>query len=461
MDKSEKLWGGRFEENTNELVEQFSESVSYDWKLYQYDIEGSVVHAQMLEKIGVLTEEECEKIVNGLEEIKNEIEEKGSDFFDYKLEDVHMNIESALIEKIGDIGRKLHTARSRNDQVCLDVRMWLKEAVDVLLRNITLLQKSFVDLAEKNIKVIIPEYTHLQHAQPVLLAHHLLAYVEMLERDIERLEDCKKRTITMPLGSGACVGTSIPIDREFIKERLGFFALTENSVDAVSDRDFIIEFLSCLSIIAMHLSRLSQEFVLWSSSEFGYINLPDAYCTGSSMMPQKKNPDTLELIRGKTGSIYGALMAVLTTMKGLSLSYNRDMQEDKKELIIATNEIMISLRLLGELVPLVGINEDRCLEHANKGFMYATDMAEYLVKKNTPFREAHNIIGKIISYCVKEDKDVSKIKLSELKKYSDLFEKDIYEAITLKNCIESKDIIGGTATSQVTKQIEKWKHVLV
>ncbi|MBU0650730.1 argininosuccinate lyase, partial [bacterium] len=372
-----------------------------------------------------------------------------------------MNIEAMLVKKVGEAGKKIHTARSRNDQVALDIRLYLKtKLTNIVDFGLVSLLDEIVKFADKNIDVIMPEFTHLQHAQPVLMSHHMLAYAEMFLRDIGRIKDCLARINHLPLGSGACVGSGIAVDREFVKRQLKFGELSQNSVDAVSDRDFVIETLSVFSIIAMHLSRLSEELILWSSSEFKFIELPDEFCTGSSMMPQKKNPDTLELIRGKTGSVYGALMSVLTMMKGLPLAYNRDMQEDKKVLFDVIDISVVCLKLIAKLLPNIKVNKERCLECASKGYSYATDIADYLVKKGCAFREAHNIVGKIVAHCVHNNFEVSDMTLKELKDYSSLFEQDIYEAIKIENCIESKDVIGGTATEQVKKQIAKWKKRL-
>ena len=460
MAEENKLWGGRFKEETNRLLELYSESVSYDSILYKADIEGSIAHVKMLASIGVINSHERDLIVKTLKNIEKDIDEKGFDFFLIKYEDVHMNIEAELIKRIGDVGKKIHTARSRNDQIALDMRIYLLYRGASIIESIVDLIQEFVYFAEKNIDIIMPEFTHMQHAQPVLFSHHILAYVEMLSRDLARLSSAMERLDFMPLGSGACVGTGIKIDRELVKNELGFESLTRNSVDAVSDRDYILDFLYILSMVSMHLSRFCEEFILWSGPEFNFIELPDAFCTGSSMMPQKKNPDALELMRGKTGPIIGSLMSVFTTMKGLPLSYNRDMQEDKKGLFLALDDITYAIEICIELLPLVNVNKDACLSAANKGFAYATDIADYLVNKGCVFRAAHEIVGKLIGFCIKQGKNVSDLDIKKLREFSGLFNNDIYEAIKIENCIKSKDVFGGTAPAQVLKQIEHWKEFL-
>jgi argininosuccinate lyase len=451
-----KAWGGRFAKATDSLLEQFSESVSFDWNLYDVDIMGSLAHAEMLHKIGILNAMEKNQICKGLKSILKEIEKQGADWFDASLEDVHMNIETALMKKIGKASLKLHTGRSRNDQVALDLRMKLKQFSNQLLDLLKNLQSSIAGFAKDHIDVVIPEMTHMQHAQPVLLAHHMLAYVEMFARDMERIDDTYKRINVMPLGSGACVGSGLPLDRNFVKKQLGFAKLTQNSVDAVSDRDFIVEFLCNLSLIATHLSRLSEEWILWFSTEFNFIELSDVYCTGSSMMPQKKNADALELIRGNTASVIGDLTALLILIKGLPLTYNRDMQDDKRRLFETFTRVTQSIQIVTGLVATTSVNAKVCEAVAIDGFAYATDMSDYLVKKNLPFRESHHVVGAIVGHCCKNNCDVTDMTLKELKKFSTLFEKDIFIAISLENCLKSKDVLGGTAPKQVKKQLKKY-----
>ncbi len=418
MTGNTKAWGGRFETEPHPLLESFSESVSVDWVLWPYDIEGFIAHATMLGHVGILTDDETEQIIAGLMSIKNEIETQGQAFFSPEYEDVHMNIEARLIEKIGDAGKKLHAARSRNDQVALDVRLYVRNHVTMLIDfGLIPLMEVLVDFAASNDTVIIPEFTHLQHAQPVLLAHHMMAYVEMLMRDVERLKECRARVNRMPLGSGACVGSGLPIDRDHVRRALKFSSLTQNSVDAVSDRDFVIEVLSDCAMIVMHLSRLSEELILWVSPSFNFMTLPDHFCTGSSMMPQKKNPDALELIRGKTGAVYGALMHVLTLMKGLPLTYNRDMQDDKSPLFETCHTVLTALRLLQDLIPGITVNAEACIQAAQTGYTYATDIADYLVKKGCPFRESHHIVGRLVAHCVSENNDVSDMSIDTLQSY--------------------------------------------
>ncbi len=453
-----KAWGGRFSKATNQLLEQFSESVSFDWYLYDVDIEGSLAHSAMLHKIGVLSAKEKNAIHKGLKEIRKEIEQQGLDWFDVALEDVHMNIETRLTQKVGVAGQKLHTGRSRNDQVALDLRMKLKQYSEQLIELLTALQQSLVMFADHNSAVVIPEMTHTQHAQPVLLAHHMLAYVEMVSRDIERIQDTYKRIDVMSLGSGACVGSGLPLDREFVRKQLGFAKLSQNSVDAVSDRDFVVEFLNNLALVATHLSRLSEEWILWSTTEFAWIELGDDYCTGSSMMPQKKNADALELIRGNTASVYGDLVALLSLLKALPLAYNRDMQDDKRRLFETYLRIVQSLQISTGVIQSAQVNQDRCLEAARDGFAYATDMSDYLVKKGMPFRESHHVVGSIVGYCHKNKCDVADMTVAQLKKFSELFEDDIYKAITVQSCLASKNVIGGTAPRRVKQQLKK--HML-
>ncbi|MBI4847865.1 MAG: argininosuccinate lyase [Nitrospirae bacterium] len=398
-----KLWGGRFKEGTEKVVEDFTSSLSFDVRLWKYDIAGSVAHVKMLAKQKIILRKDAELILQGLQEIKEEIQ-TGRFRFSDKLEDVHMNIEHALTRKIGAAGGKLHTARSRNDQVALDLRLFLRDEISGILKLIGKFQKVLVTTAEKHIDTVMPGYTHFQKAQPVLLAHHLLAYYEMLDRDMQRFEDCLKRVNVLPLGSAALAGTTFPIDRKYVARLLKFPSISENSMDAVSDRDFVIEFISASSILMAHLSRLSEEIIIWNNDQFGFIELPDAFTTGSSIMPQKKNPDVLELTRGKTGRVFGNLMSILTVMKGLPLAYNRDMQEDKEPVFDTVDTVKSCLLVLTEMFPKARFNSKAMQQSAEKGFLTATDLAEYLVKKGMPFREAHSVTGAIVKYCIDGDR---------------------------------------------------------
>ncbi len=451
-----KLWSGRFKQSTNRLVEDFSASIDFDWRLYKEDITGSIAHCKMLGQCGILTDEEVEKIVDGLIEIKREIE-RGDFEFDNTLEDIHMAIEQRLIEKIGDTGGKLHTARSRNDQIAVDLRLYLKNVITSFFKLLHSLKSSLVDLAEQHTETIMPGFTHLQHAQPIVLGHHLMAYYEMFRRDTERLKDCLKRTDVMPLGSAALAGTTFPIDRKITAEYLGFSEISRNSIDAVSDRDFVIEFLAATSLIMLHLSRLSEELVLWNSAEFDFVTISDAFCTGSSIMPQKKNPDVPELIRGKTGRIYGALMSLLTTMKGLPLAYNRDLQEDKEPLFDAIDTAGACVELMARLLAELNFNTDKLLEETQKGFITATDLADYLVRKNLPFRRAHHITGEIVQYCIENNKKLEELDLNELKEFSNAFSEDIYEFIGVESSVNQRKSFGGTAPELVKKAIKEAK----
>lgn len=451
-----KLWAGRFREKTAKSVESFTESISFDRRLWRYDIEGSIAHAMMLGKQGIITKKDSETIIKGLKEIASEIESGRFRFRD-DLEDIHMNIEYALTERIGDSGKRLHTARSRNDQIALDMRLYMRAEIREILSMIRSLQIALLDSAEANINVIMPGYTHMQRAQPVLLSHHLLAYIHMLNRDYDRLRDCLKRVNILPLGSCAMAGTSLPIDREYVASILGFDGIAENSIDAVSDRDFVIEFLSNTSILMMHLSRFAEELVLWSTEEFGFITISDAFTTGSSIMPQKKNPDVAELIRGKTGRVYGDLLSLLTTMKGLPLSYNRDLQEDKEPLFDAIDTVKATLGVLREMIPAISFNQDRMYQSASRGYTTATDVAEYLVKKGIPFRQAHEITGRIVLYCLKREKDLNELDIKEFKEFSDLIDNDIYSVLTPEGSIRNKLSYGSTSRKEVMRQIRKLK----
>jgi len=449
-----KLWSGRFTKRAAKIIEGFTESISFDKRLWKYDIEGSIAHAKMLSKIGVLKKGELTAILRGLEDIGKAIEHEAF-LFSVELEDIHMNIEKRLIDKIGPVGEKLHTARSRNDQIALDLKLYLREIIREMNGCIFKFQKAIVDKARTHIDIIIPGYTHLQPAQPVLFSHYLLAYREMLERDRERFLDSLKRVNIMPLGSGAIAGTSFPVDREYVAELLGFSRVTQNSMDAVSDRDFVIEFLADCAILGMHLSRLSEDLILWSSREFGFIELPDEFCTGSSMMPQKKNPDVPELIRGKSGRLYGNLFSLLTTMKGLPLTYNRDMQEDKEALFDSIDTLISILGIYPAVISGMIVRKDVTAEAAARGYMWATDVADYLVKKGIPFRTAHEITGKMVAYCIENNKKIETLRISELKTFSNKFEKDLYRILTPQRGVNLRNIVGGTAREAVLKRIKE------
>ncbi|MCX5887592.1 MAG: argininosuccinate lyase [Proteobacteria bacterium] len=450
MDK--KLWGGRFTEKTARSVEEFTSSISFDYRLYHYDIQGSIAHCKMLEKQKIIPADEAEKIIQALMEIEKEIEQ--SEFrFSEELEDIHMHIENRLLEKLGTIGGKLHTARSRNDQITLDIRLYLRAEIDALGDLMDTLLKNLLTVAENNIHSIMPGFTHLRHAQPILLSHHLMAYCQMFLRDRERLQDARKRVNVMPLGSGALAGTSFPVDRDYVSRLLDFPAVSENSLDTVSDRDFIIEFLSAAAIAMMHLSRMSEDLILWSSTEFDYADLPDSFCTGSSMMPQKKNPDVLELIRGKTGRVYGNLLSLLTTMKGLPLSYNRDLQEDKEPLFDSVDTLKGALKVMGELIPQLHFKLENMKASAAKDFSTATDLTDYLVRKGLPFRQAHETVGMLVRYCLDKGKSFPEISLEEYREISSLFQEDVFTVITLENSINSRKAKGGTAREEVERAI--------
>jgi argininosuccinate lyase len=449
-----KLWSGRFQQNTDEAVEEFTSSIHFDQRLYPYDIRGSIVHARMLGRQGIITEEESAAIQEGLGEILREME-RGEFPFAADLEDIHMNVEHRLIEKIGPVGEKLHTTRSRNDQVVLDLRLFLKDHVEEVSNLLKDIQRIIVRLAKEHIHVVMPGYTHLQHAQPVLFSHHLMAYFEMFSRDRERTRQCLQRIKVMPLGSAALAGTSFPVDREYVAQELGFNRVSRNSIDAVSDRDFVLDTIFCAAVIMTHLSRFAEELVLWSSEEFGFVEMSDAFTTGSSIMPQKKNPDVAELIRGKTGRVYGDLMAVLTVLKGLPLSYNRDLQEDKESVFDAVDTVEACLRVFAALLKEIKINADRMEEAARSGFITATDLADYLVRKGMPFRRAHRMVGEMVAYCIGQKKELNQLSLQELAGFSNLIGEDLFQALEVKNSIESRIVPGGTATETVLKAIEQ------
>jgi argininosuccinate lyase len=454
-----KPWSGRFTHKTSGIVESFTESISFDKRLWKHDIRGSIAHAKMLAKQGIIPAKDADAIVKGLLEISEEIE-AGKFRFRQELEDIHMNIEAALAKKIGPAGKKLHTARSRNDQVALDIRLYLREETEDIISKILQFQKTLLLIAEKHIDTIMPGYTHLQRAQPVLLSHHLLAYMEMIERDKSRFADSLKRLNVLPLGACALAGTTLPSDRAFVARELGFKTVSANSIDTVSDRDFAVEFLSCASICIMHLSRLAEELVLWSTEEFRFIEISDEFTTGSSIMPQKKNPDVAELIRGKTGRVYGNLMSLLTLMKGLPLSYNRDMQEDKIPLFDTVDTLKICLEIINAMFPGITFNKKRMSATAGEGYSTATDIAEYLVRKGIPFREAHEITGRVVLHCIKKNIGLHELDLKELKSFSQVISKDIFPCLEPAASVMGRSSYGGTSPFQVLKQIKKYKKIL-
>ncbi len=449
---------GRFQKDADNAAAQYTTSISCDWRLYSYDIAGSIAHARMLAKQDIITNQEAEAIVKGLETIGREIEE-GTFKFKPELEDIHMNIEAGLIEKVGEVGGKLHTARSRNDQIALDMRLFTRDAINDTLSALKKFQQALINLAEANRDVIMPGYTHLQRAQPVLFAHHLLAYFEMLQRDAERFSDCLKRADVMPLGSGAVAGVAYNIDREFLAKELGFSRVSGNSMDAVSDRDYIIEYEAAASICMMHLSRLAEEIILWCSAEFDFIELDDAYATGSSIMPQKKNPDIAELVRGKTGHVYGSLVASLTMMKALPLSYNRDLQEDKEEFFDCVDTLLSSLEVFTGMVATLRIKAENTGQAAGEGYILATDLADYLVKKGEAFRNAHDIVARLVSYAEEKGSSFDKITLDEYKEFSSMFEDDVF-SVTVKSSLEARDNIGGTAPKQVAEALKRARKMI-
>lgn len=454
-----KPWGGRFSESTDSFVESFTESVSYDQRLAMHDIAGSLAHVAMLAHVGVLTAEEKEQISAGLEVVQADIE-AGKLAWKSELEDVHMNIESALVEKIGEVGKKLHTGRSRNDQIATDIRLYLRDVSDELNEQLKGLMQVIVDLAEQHSATIMPGFTHLQAAQPVTFGHHMLAWFEMLKRDQQRLKDCRARINVMPLGSAALAGTSFPIDREFTAKLLGFDGITANSLDSVSDRDFIIEFSSMASLVMMHLSRFSEELVLWMSPQFSFITLGDAYCTGSSIMPQKKNPDIPELVRGKTGRVYGDLMSLLTLMKGQPLAYNRDNQEDKVALFDVIDTLQGSLQAYTGMLPTLKVNSEAMLSAAEKGYATATDLADYLVQKGVAFRDAHEVVGKTVQFAISADRSLSDLTLEELQQFSAEIGEDIYACLELSGSVAARDHAGGTAPKQVKAAVKAAKKYI-
>lgn len=454
-----KLWGGRFSEKTRNEVDEFNASVSFDYKLWPYDITASIAHVKMLAKQKIISKVEASKIEKGLSSIAADIQ-KGT--FKWKLdqEDVHLNIEAELIKRIGPVGGKLHTARSRNDQVATDIRLYCRHKVHEIYSRLIDFQSSLVYLAKRYQKTILPGYTHLQRAQPILLAHHLLAYFEMAERDKERLEDLLKRVQTLPLGAGALAGTTFPIDRHFVAKELGFARVANNSLDAVSDRDFAVEFLAACSLILMHLSRFAEELILWTSAEFNFVQLPQGFCTGSSMMPQKINPDVMELVRGKTGRCYGNLMSLLTTLKGLPLAYNKDMQEDKEPLFDSAETTETCLKLFALMLTETNFKEENLLQATQEGFVLATDLADYLTSKGVPFRESHHIAGKAVRYCQDNEFYLEELPLDILKKFSPKVEKDVSEWLSVEASVSRRKSYGGTAFSQVKVQIKQAEKIL-
>lgn len=455
----DKLWGGRFRKNINEIMKSFISSISFDKKLFRYDITGSIAHARMLGKCNIINKSDAEKIIKGLADILSDTE-KGSLTIDDQAEDIHSWIESRLKDRIGEVAGKLHTARSRNDQVVLAERMFLKDEIRAIQNYLTSLQEEILKASVNYLGIIIPGYTHLQHAQPILFSHHLLAYFFKLDRDQERLEDSYKRVDVFPLGSAALGGTSYPIDREYVARELHFSRISPNSLDAVSDRDFILEFLSAVSITMMHLSRLSEELILWSSQEFGFIELDDSFCTGSSIMPQKKNPDAAELIRGKTGRTYGHLLNLLTMMKALPLAYNHDMQEDKEPLFDSVDTLKNSILIMNGMIKSLQIKPEKMIKSLEGDFSNATELADYLVRKGLSFREAHKVVGEIVLYCIDEKKYIENLKLKELKHFQHLFEKDVLGLLSPEAVVNSKISYGGTSIQGVKKSIEEAKEML-
>ena len=460
QEKGSPIWHGRFSQSPAAATQQFVESLSFDRRMYKHDIAGSIAHARMLEAVGLISKAELEEITSGLEDIAMEMDE-GKFEFDPAYEDIHMAIETTLIKRIGEAGKKLHTARSRNDQVALDLRLYLRDAIDLsLIPAIDKLQKTFVNLAEREGQAVMPGYTHLQHAQPILAGAVILAYVEQLERDRERLLDCRKRINVMPLGSAAIAGTTLPIQRNYPALEMGFSSISRNSIDGVSDRDFAAEFVFDMAMTAMHLSRWAEDWVMWSSSEFDFIDLDQRYCTGSSIMPQKKNPDILELVRGKTGKVYGDLMNLLTILKGLPSGYNRDLQEDKIAVFNAYDVVLMSLRVSAEVVETTKFKADKMLAGTKEGFLEATGLAEYLVKKGMPFRQAHNVVGRIVAHSEKEGKKLSELGIDELGGFAENIEKDVYQVLSAEKLVEAYQSYGSAGVRSVKEQMKYWREVV-
>ncbi|RUM90824.1 MAG: argininosuccinate lyase [Thiomicrospira sp.] len=455
----EKLSSARFSEATDAFVEEFTASIQFDKRMYRQDIQGSVAHAKMLHKVGILDKQELKDIIDGLEKVQSDIE-AGKMNWSIKQEDIHMNIEAKLTELIGITGKKLHTGRSRNDQVATDIRLYLRDEIDAILPEMTRLQHGILLLAEKEAETIMPGFTHLQTAQPVTFGHHMMAWFEMIKRDVERLEDCRKRVNTMPLGSAALAGTTYPIQREYTAELLQFYRISENSLDGVSDRDFAIEFTAFAATFLMHLSRFSEELVLWSSAQFNFIDLPDRFCTGSSIMPQKKNPDVPELVRGKTGRVYGHLMSLLTLMKSQPLAYNKDNQEDKEPLFDTVDTVKGSLRAFADMVPAIIVNREATYAAAKQGFSTATDLADYLVNKGLPFRDAHEVVGLAVAHGIQTGQDLSEMPLETLQAFHSSITDDVFEVLTLEGSVAARNHLGGTAPQQVKAAIKRAKDRL-
>ena len=454
-----KLWGGRFEKGTDKQVDDFNSSIRFDCRMYKQDIRGSIAHANMLGKCGIIPTDDSRLIVATLKQILEDID-AGNIEFEIDAEDIHMNVEKILISRIGDTGKKLHTGRSRNDQVALDIRMYLKDETSEIQKMLITLENTILDLAQQNTETIMPGYTHLQRAQPITFAHHMMAYYEMFRRDLERMSDCYKRMNILPLGSGALAGTTYPLDRYMVADELGFSDVTQNSLDGVSDRDFAIELASCLSLIMMHLSRMSEEIILWSSHEFGFVELDDAYSTGSSIMPQKKNPDIAELCRGKAGRVYGDLITLLTVMKSLPLAYNKDMQEDKEAIFDSVDTVKMCLPVFSSMLATMKLRKPNMYKAAQGGFTNATDVADYLVKKGIPFRSAHEIIGKMVLYCIEGNKSIEELTMDEFKSFSDKIEEDVYSEISLETCVSGRSLVGGPAKATVIAAIDNARKYL-
>ncbi len=452
-----KLWGGRFSKSTDKSVDDFNSSIRFDARMYEQDIKGSQAHAKMLGKQGIIPQADAELIVKTLGEILLDIE-NGNAELTIDAEDIHMNVETILISRIGDVGKRLHTGRSRNDQVALDARLYLRDESQELEELLKGLLSTILTLAEENLDTIMPGYTHLQKAQPITFAHHVMAYYEMFSRDLSRLLDWRDRMNIMPLGSGALAGTTYPLDREFVAKELGFSGITQNSIDGVSDRDFVCEMAFVLSMVMLHLSRFSEEVILWSSNEFSFIELDDAYSTGSSIMPQKKNPDVAELARGKSGRVFGDLMGLLTMMKGLPLAYNKDMQEDKEQIFDAIDTVKMCLPVFSGMLATMKIRKDKMLQGAKGGFTNATDVADYLVKKGLPFRDAHAVVGRMVAYCLDRDTVLDALSIEEFKMFSEIFSEDVYDAISLETCVNTRKLTGGPAKETVAAVIRKYKE---
>jgi len=455
----QKLSSARFSESTDAFVEAFTASIQFDQRMYRQDIEGSIAHAKMLTKVGILNEGELRDILDGLQQVQKEIE-AGEFNWSIQQEDIHMNIEARLTHLIGLTGKKLHTGRSRNDQVATDIRLYIRDEIDVILSELNRLQAGLIQLAEREADTIMPGFTHLQTAQPVTFGHHMLAWFEMIKRDVERLQDCRKRVNTLPLGSAALAGTTYPIDREFTATLLGFERITENSLDGVSDRDFAIEFTAFAATLMMHLSRFSEELVLWASAQFQFIDLPDRFCTGSSIMPQKKNPDVPELVRGKTGRVYGHLMSLLTLMKSQPLAYNKDNQEDKEPLFDTVDTVRGSLRAFADMIPAIIVQRDVTLEAAKRGFSTATDLADYLVGKGLAFRDSHEVVGLAVAHGIQTGQDLSEMSLETLQQFCDKITEDVFEVLTLEGSVAARDHLGGTAPNQVRAAVARAKVYL-